>query len=179
MVTNGEIFNFKELREELISKGHKFKTGTDVEVILHLYEEYGLDFPNKLNGQYAIALLDSEKDELILVRDPIGIAPLFYTEFDGRVIFASEIKAILEYPGVPRKLNMHAVDQLMNFPGIVSPTTFFEGIYSLRAGHMLRIRRNSSPEDIEYWDLKYPTEEPEDKGEAYYVERLRELLKKS
>ena len=179
MVSNGEIFNFKELREELILKGHKFRTGTDVEVILHLYEEYGLDFPNKLNGQYAIALLDSEKDELILVRDPIGIAPLFYTEFDGRVIFASEIKAILEYPGVPRKLNMHAVDQLMNFPGIVSPTTFFEGIYSLRAGHMLRIRRNSSPEDIEYWDLKYPTEEPEDKGEAYYVERLRELLKKS
>ncbi|MBQ4381476.1 MAG: asparagine synthase (glutamine-hydrolyzing) [Oscillospiraceae bacterium] len=178
-VCNGEVFNYKELRAELAMKGHSFRTQTDVEVIGHLYEEYGLDFPNHINGQYAIALYDGRKDEMLLLRDPIGICPLFYTEVDGVVVFASEIKAILEYPGVPRKLNMHAVDQLMNFPGVVSPTTFFKGVYSMRGGHMLRLRRNAQPEDIEFWDLKYPTREPEDKGLEYYVETLREHLKRA
>ncbi|MBQ3902237.1 MAG: asparagine synthetase B, partial [Lachnospiraceae bacterium] len=130
-VTNGEIYNFRELKKELEEKGHVFRTKTDIETVIHLYEEYGEDFPNHLNGQFAIALYDSEKDRLFLVRDQFGVCPLFYTEFDGRVIFASEIKAILEYPGVPRRLNMKAVDQLMNFPGVVSPNTFFKDIYSL------------------------------------------------
>ena len=130
-VTNGEIYNFRELRSELELKGHVFRTKTDIETVIHLYEEYGEDFPNHLNGQFAIALYDSVKDRLYLVRDQFGVCPLFYTEFDGRVIFASEIKAILEYQGVPRRLNMKAVDQLMNFPGVVSPTTFFKDIYSL------------------------------------------------
>ena len=179
MICNGEIFNYQELRDELMAKGHVFATGTDVEVILHLYEEYGTDFPKMLNGQFAIALFDHKTEELILVRDQIGICPLFYTEYDGRVLFASEIKAILEYPGVPRKLNMKAVDQLMNYPGVVSPETFFAGIRSLRAGHMLRIRGEREIEDVEFWDLIYPREEEEDKGEAYYVEQLREHIKKA
>lgn len=179
MVCNGEIFNFKELREDLLRKGHYFRTGTDVEVILHLYEEYGTDFPEKLNGQFAIALYDCRKKELLLVRDQIGISPLFYMVLDGKVIFASEIKAILEYPGVERKLNLKAVDQLMNFPGIVSPVTFFDGIYSLQCGHMLRIKMNEEIQDMEYWDLLYSPGEEEDYGEDYYVERLRELLKAS
>jgi len=176
MICNGEIYNYQELRDELIAQGHVFRTKTDVEVIVHLYEQYGTAFPDKLNGQFAIALYDETNRELLLVRDQIGICPLFYTVTDGRVVFASEIKAILEYPKVNRKLNLKAVDQLMNFPGIVSPVTFFDGIYSLKAGHMLRIMPDREIEDIEYWDLIYPTEE-EDKGEAYYVERLRELLK--
>ncbi len=178
MVCNGEIFNYQELRLEMQAKGHKFRTNTDVEVIIHLYEEYGLDFPKYLNGQFAIALYDERKKQLILVRDQIGICPLFYTVADERVIFGSEIKAILEYPGINRKLNLKAVDQLMNYPGIVSPTTFFDGIYSLRAGHMLLIRPEQDIQDIEYWDLIYSPEE-EDKGEEYYVENLRELLKKA
>lgn len=177
MICNGEIFNYQELKSDLIKKGHKFCTETDVEVILHLYEEYGTNFPKHLNGQFAIALYDKRNRQLILVRDQIGICPLFYTVKDGRVIFASEIKAILEYPGIERKLNLKAVDQLMNFPGIVSPVTFFKNIYSLRAGHMLLIKQNQDIEDIEYWDLIYSQQE--DKGEAYYVERLRELLKKA
>lgn len=176
MICNGEIYNYQELRDELIAQGHVFRTKTDVEVIVHLYEQYGTAFPDKLNGQFAIALYDETNRELLLVRDQIGICPLFYTVTDGRVVFASEIKAILEYPKVNRKLNLKAVDQLMNFPGIVSPVTFFDGIYSLKAGHMLKIMPDREIEDIEYWDLIYPTEE-EDKGEAYYVERLRELLK--
>ena len=179
MVCNGEIFNYRELKNELIGKGHTFRTGTDVEVILHLYEEHGNEFPKLLNGQFAIALYDSRVDELTLVRDQIGIAPLFYTESNGRVIFASEIKGILECPDVERRLNLKAVDQLMNFPGSVSPETFFAGIRSLKAGHMLKIRRNQAIEDVEYWDLIYSAEEEEDKGEKYYVERLRELMKDS
>lgn len=179
MICNGEIFNYQELRTELTSKGHAFRTKTDVEVILHLYEEYGLDFPNHLNGQFAIALYDRKDEQMLLVRDQIGIAPLFYNVTDGMLIFASEIKAILECPWVERRLNLKAVDQLMNYPGVVSPETFFAGIRALRAGHMLKIKKHEEVQDIEYWDLIYPTEEAEDKGEAYYVERLRELLKKA
>lgn len=178
MVCNGEIFNYQELKTELQGKGHKFRTGTDVEVIVHLYEEYGKEFPKYLNGQFAIALYDGRKDEFLLVRDQIGICPMYYTIADGRVIFASEIKGILEYPGIERKLNLKAVDQLMNFPGVVSPNTFFKGIESLRAGHMICLRPEQDPVDIEYWDMVYEPE-VEDKGEAYYVENLRELLKES
>lgn len=178
MICNGEIFNYPELREELIARGHQFSTKTDVEVILHLYEEEGEDFPKRLNGQFAIALYDGRQKKLLLVRDQIGICPLFYTISDGRLLFASEIKAILEYPGVERRLNLKAVDQLMNFPGVVSPQSFFAGISALRAGHMLRVCGEDQPEDLEYWDLLYETEE-EDLGEAYYVERLRELMKQA
>jgi len=177
VAVNGEVFNYQTLREELTEKGHRFRSETDVEVILHLYEEYGLDFPRYLNGQFAVSLYDSKRHRLVLARDPIGICPLFYTVREGRVIFASEIKGILEYPGMPRRLNMKAVDQLMNFPGIVSPVTFFEGVNALPAGHMLIVQQDGAVEEKEYWDLRYPTEEGEDKGEAYYVERLRELLK--
>lgn len=178
MICNGEIFNYQSLKEELVAKGHIFRTKTDVEVILHLYEECGTDFACRLNGQFAIALYDDRNKQLLLVRDHIGIAPLFYTMVDGRIVFASEIKAILEYPGVERRLNLKAVDQLMNYPGIVSPVTFFEGIHSLEGGHMLRILPDQEPQNAEYWDVVYHPEE-EDLGEAYYVERLQELLKKA
>lgn len=178
MICNGEIYNFQALRKELMEKGHKFRTKTDVEVIIHLYEEYGMDFPNYLNGQFAIALYDDREKQLLLVRDHVGIAPLFYTVTDGKVVFASEIKAILEYPGVDRKLNLKAVDQLMNFPGIVSPTTFFKGVYSMECGHMLCIKQDGELQNIEYWDLMYDAQE-EDKGEEYYIETLRAMLKEA
>lgn len=175
MICNGEIYNYMELRQMLMEKGHRFATKTDVEVVLHLYEEVGNDFPKQLNGQFAIAIYDVTKNQMVLVRDQIGICPLFYTISDDRLLFASEIKAILEYPGVERRLNLKAVDQLMNFPGVVSPQTFFAGIHALEAGHMLVIN-GESIKNIEYWDLIYQQEE-EDLGEAYYTERLRELLK--
>ena len=103
-----------------------------------------------------------KEDQLILVRDQIGICPLFYTVADGQVIFCSEIKGILECPWVERKLNLKAVDQLMNYPGVVSPETFFDGIRSLRAGHLLVIKRHQEIKDIEYWDLIYSAEEEDD-----------------
>ena len=168
MVCNGEIFNFKEIKEELTARGHKFKTGTDVEVCIHLYEEEGEEFVNRLNGQFAICLYDRKNKRYLLARDHVGICPLFYTEFDGRVVFASEIKAILEYPGMPRKLNLKAVDQLLNFPGVVSPNTFFKGIRSVKPGHMILIDDKGRLTDREYWDLIYSPEE-EDKGVDYYI----------
>lgn len=178
VICNGEIFNYQELRDELKKKGHIFRTGTDIEVILHLYEEYGLSFPNMLNGQFAIALYDEKIKKLFLFRDQMGICPLFYGEIDGKLVFASEIKAIMEYPNAPRKLNLKAVDQLMNYPGVVSPETFFAGISSVRAGHMLTFEFGKEMVDTEYWDIQYSAEE-EDKGEAYYVENLRDLIKKA
>lgn len=178
MICNGEIFNFNELREELISKGHVFKTKTDVEVIVHLYEEMGMEFLARLNGQFALAVYDVKANKLFIARDQIGICPLFYTQFDGRFIFASEIKAIVEYPGVPRRLNMKAVDQLMNYPGVLSPETFFADIYSVKAGHYIEVMEDGNIVDREYWDMIYSPEE-EDKGEEYYVETLRELLKEA
>ncbi len=178
MVCNGEIFNYRELRDDLMAKGYVFRTKTDVEVIVHLYDEYGTEFPKYLNGQFAIALYDQKIHTLYLVRDQIGICPLYYTEYDGRVIFGSEIKAILAYPGTPRVLNLKAVDQLMNFPGIVSPTTFFKDVHALRAGHMLSFTAEGGFADTEYWDMIY-TEEIEDKGEEYYVETVKDLFKKA
>ncbi len=178
MICNGEIYNYVELREKLQGKGHVFTTKTDVEVVLHLYEEEGLDFPKALNGQFAIAIYDTRQNQMVLVRDQIGICPLFYTFSDGRLLFASEIKGILAYPGVNRRLNMKAVDQLMNYPGVVSPQTFFDGIHALEAGHMLVLGGDCHVKNMEYWDLIYQQEE-EDLGEDYYVDHLRELLKKS
>mgnify|MGYP001143291893 CR=1 FL=1 len=178
MACNGEVFNYLELREELAGKGHKFKTKTDVEVIIHLYEEYGLDCLTYLNGQFAIAIYNSNTKELLLVRDHMGIAPLFYTVIDDRLVFASEIKSILEYPGVERKLNIRAVDQLLTFPGIASPVTFFENIHALENGHALLANDKGEIKNIEYWDVQYE-QESEDKGEEYYVEELRQLMKES
>lgn len=117
LVCNGEIFNFLELRKELEGRGHRFRTEVDVEVILHLYEEYGTDAVKRLNGQFAFVIYDRRDRSIFCARDHVGIAPFFYTVYDGFFIFASEIKAILQYPGITGRLNMHAVDQLLTFPG--------------------------------------------------------------
>lgn len=176
MVCSGTIFNGAELKADLQVKGHTFRTDADIEVLLHLYEERGTDFGVDVNGQFAVALYDARQKRLLLVRDHVGICPMFYAVVDGTLVFASEIKAILGYPGAPRKLNLKAVDHLMNFPGVVSPETFFEGIRSLRSGHALQAIPGREVEDLEYWDMIYPTEE-EDKGKDYYIEGLRDRLK--
>lgn len=175
-VINGEIYNHPELREELEKKGHTFRTRTDVEVVLHLYEEEGEDFPKRLNGQFGIALFDTGRKTLYLVRDQMGVCPLYWTVQNGRLLFGSEAKAILALPDVKRKLNLKALDQLMNFPGVVAPETFFEGIRAIRPGHMIRFRVGEEPVDTEYWDLVYPREDAEDKGLEAYAAELRELI---
>jgi len=180
VVCNGEIFNYKELRHVLESKGHRFYTHCDVEVLVHLYEEYGADFLNKLNGQFAFALYDRKSGILLLARDHVGIAPLFYTVADNIFIFGSEIKAVLKHPLVKREVDLTALDQIFSFPGLVSPRTMFRNINSLKPGHFLLIR-DGKIELNAYWDLNYPlaSEIENEKPESYYIEKLDELLTRS
>ncbi|MGR3219878.1 MAG: asparagine synthase (glutamine-hydrolyzing) [Candidatus Anammoxibacter sp.] len=179
-ICNGEIYNYQELSHTLVSKGHRLYTKCDAEVPVHLYEEYGLDFMNKLNGQFAIALYNTRSRELILIRDQVGIAPLFYTTVDKSFVFASEIKAILKHPKVRREVDMTGLDQVFSFPGVVSPRTMFKGIHSLKPGHYLTVK-DGKIETKEYWDLNYPvdSEIEYNKSESYYTEKLEELFYQS
>ena len=179
-ICNGEIFNYQELRESLVKKGHSFRTRCDVEVIPHLYEEYGDDFVQQLNGQFAFALYDRLKRRLLLARDHFGINPLYYTVTDNLFIFASEIKAILRHPSVRAEVNLTGLDQVLSFPGLVSPQTMFKGIHSLNSGHLLVVEKGNVRVH-EYWDLDYPklNEAPEARAENYYVDQLRELFTRS
>ncbi|MFC4216441.1 asparagine synthase (glutamine-hydrolyzing) [Pseudophaeobacter arcticus] len=156
LICNGEIFNAPSLRKRLIRQGHHFATGSDVEVILHLYEDHGEALLEQLNGQFAFALYDSGKKRLFCARDPFGVAPFFYTHVDSALVFASEIKAILTYPGVAREVDLTGLDQILSLPGLVSPRTMFKGIHSLPPGHKL-VADGAGTRSSAYWDLDYPT----------------------
>jgi asparagine synthase (glutamine-hydrolysing) len=178
LICNGEIFNYIELRKELRGRGHVFATESDVEVILHLYEEYGTDFLEKLNGQFAFALYDKTQRILFCARDQMGIIPFFYTRTGNLFIFGSEIKAILGHPAVVRTVDRVGLDQVFTFAGLISPRTLFEGIHSLENGHFLVVDELGGVTDREYWDLVYP-EGPcvmNGKPEAYYIQQLEECL---
>ncbi|HSC21927.1 MAG TPA: asparagine synthase (glutamine-hydrolyzing), partial [Solirubrobacterales bacterium] len=180
LVCNGEIFNYRELREELIAAGHAFRTRCDVEVLLHLYEEHGPALLDRINGQFAFALWDRGARRLLLARDHFGVNPLFYATFDGTFLFGSEIKAILAHPSARREVDLTGLDQVMTFPGLVSPRTVFRGIASLAPGHLLLVDA-SGVQEREYWDLLYPCEgEAADAaGEDEHVARLAEALERS
>jgi len=177
---NGEIFNYRELRRGLEERGHAFRTKTDVEVLVHLYEEEGVGFLNRLNAQFAFAVYDRKERTLFLARDQFGICPLFHTVADGFFIFASEIKAILAHPSVRREVNLTGLDQVLTLPGAISPQTLFRDIHSLPSGHYLTVR-NGDVAVREYWDLDYPTADEcgDGKPEEYYAEALRGLLERS
>jgi asparagine synthase (glutamine-hydrolysing) len=177
LVCNGEIFNYIELRKLLQSKGHAFRTSSDVEVIIHLYEEHGTKFLNMLNGQFAFALYDKNRRQLFCARDQLGIIPFYYTYTHQHFIFASEIKAILEYPGVQREVDLTGLDQTFTFAGLVSPRTMFKDIRSLENGHYLIVNKNGELADKEYWDLTYPEGDiPEAKTENEYIDELESLF---
>jgi asparagine synthase (glutamine-hydrolysing) len=180
LLCNGEIYNYRELRETLTRKGHRFRTNSDVEVLLHLYEEDGTEFLNKLNGQFSFVICDRKQRKLFLARDHFGVNPLYYTFRDGLFVFASEIKAILEHPGVEKEVDLTGLDQTLSLPGLVSPRTMFKGIQSLKSGHYM-VFQDSRLKVAEYWDLDYPEigDCTYDKPESYYVEELRELLTRS
>lgn len=177
---NGEIFNYRELRKELEQKHHTFRTKTDVEVLVHLYEEHGVGFLNKLNGQFAFAIYDRRDGTLFLARDQFAICPLFYTVVDGFLIFASEIKAILQHPSVPRAVNLTGLDQVLSLPGAISPQTLFRNIHSLPSGHFLVVK-NGDVSVREYWDLDYPlaSDATDGEPESYYADTLRARLEQS
>ena len=154
VVFNGEIYNYQELRNELIKKGHIFKTQTDTEVIVHLYEEHGEDFVARLRGMFAIALWDEKSETLLLVRDRVGIKPLYYYLTKDSIVFGSEIKAILADRTVPRVVNAAGIRLLMSYYYIPGEETLLQGVKKVLPGHYLVIRRGTCI-DREYWDLSF------------------------
>src|SRR6267142_347070 len=163
---NGEIYNFADLRRELEGKSnaHRFRSHTDTEVIVHLYEEYGPDrfkeCLNRLNGMFALAICDLRESspKLFLARDHFGIKPLYYSERRGKLAFASEIKALLEVPGIEASMSMEALDQYLTFLWVPDPLTMFEGIRKLPAGHYAIWQRGGFKIE-QYWDLTFPPAE--------------------
>jgi asparagine synthase (glutamine-hydrolysing) len=137
VVQNGEIYNYRALRRELEQAGHRFATQSDTEVLVHLYEERGLDFAQALRGMFAIAVWDPGRQRLVLARDRFGIKPLYYREADGVFSFASELKALLEQPDFDRRIDLDAVESFLAFNSIPAPMTIFQGVRKLPAGHLL------------------------------------------
>jgi len=175
VVFNGEIFNYLELTQELQQAGHRFYTKSDTEVIVHLYEEYGDNFVEKLNGQFAIALWDGKRNKLMLVRDRPGIHPLFYAIKDGRLYFGSEIKSVIQGLGQAPRLNPLALDELMTFWSPLGANSVFEGVKSLEPGNML-IAENGQVNTKNYWEWSFPEDKYREGKEDDLVEELHSLL---
>jgi asparagine synthase (glutamine-hydrolysing) len=142
VVFNGEIYNFIELRKELEKFGHTFRTRSDTEVIVHAHEQWGTDCVNRFNGMFAFAVWDKRKRELFLARDHLGIKPLYYILLRNRLLFASEIKALLLDPDCPRNVDLDALAELFTFRSVPSPKTLFKGIFKLPPGHRMRVTKN-------------------------------------
>ena len=173
---NGEIYNYLELGQDLKSKGHIFRSKTDTEVIIHAYEEWGINCLQKFNGMFAFAIWDGNKKKLFVARDRLGIKPLYYY-FDGkRFIFASEIKAILEDKSIERKPYYPAISQYLRYMYTVDDSTFFKGIKKLLPGYYLMLE-DGHFSISQYWDLMF--NEDGGRSEDYYVEKLLDLLKDS
>ncbi len=174
VVLNGEIYNFREKRRELESRGHRFYTAADTEVIVHLYEEYGADCVGHLRGMFAFALWDVRNQSLLLARDRIGIKPLYYGVFGERLLFGSEVKSLLTVPEVDRQLDWTAVQHLFTFLATSPTRSIIDGIHKLEPGHLLTVSGGQGPAVRPYWELKF---EPEhERREADVVEELLEAL---
>ena len=151
-VLNGEIFNYRELRRTLEAQGHAFYTHSDTEVIVHLYEQYGDDFVDHLNGQFAIALWDAERRRLLLARDRTGIRPLFHASEGGRLWFGSEVKALLAVQPQLGVLDPHGVAQALTYWGAIDPGTVFRDVSSVPPGHVLALEADGRRTLRRYWD---------------------------
>jgi asparagine synthase (glutamine-hydrolysing) len=176
IVYNGEIYNFPVLKEELLRSGHQFRTKSDTEVIIHGYEEWGEDVVQKLNGMFAFALWDAKKERMFLARDRLGIKPLYYRLKDDRLIFASEIKALVADESLKKKVNPKALVDYLTFQNVFGSKTFFKGIEKILPGHYA-VKDEEGFRTVEYWDLDFEKGPEEDEG--HYVEKYREMLKKS
>ena len=154
IVFNGEIYNYQELRNDLVKKGHAFYTTSDTEAIIHAYEEYGSECLEKLRGMFAFAILDRNHDSVFIARDRMGIKPLFYCETGDRIYFASEMKAILAFNNIKRGMNWHAFDAFFTLSYIPSPMTIFQNIHKLNPGHYMTIY-NGRISIQQYWDLTF------------------------
>jgi len=178
---NGEIYNFAELRHELASKGHRFLSNTDTEVVLHLYEQEGPDCVKKLNGMFAFGICDlrSGAPVLFLARDHFGVKPFYYWHAGAKLAFASEIKALLQVPEIPAEMDASALHQYLTFLWVPDPQTMFRGIHKLPAGHYATFR-NGRFELTQYWDLSFPSEEISfSASEQQLAEEIHERFRRS
>jgi len=175
IVFDGEIYNYTELKGNLLQRGHRFYTDTNTEVIVHAYEEYDIDCVRQFNGAFAFAIWDKTKKRLFLVRDRLGIKPLYYYIDGDKFIFASELKAILKYDGVRRNIDLNALNEFFSYRYVPSERTLIENIHKLLPGHILTLK-DGNIQTSKYWDL---VEDITDEPEEYYIEKLRELLRKS
>lgn len=180
IVYNGEVYNFRELRAELEARGCRFRTQTDTEVLLALYQQYGTGMLARLRGMFAFALWDARAERLWLVRDRIGVKPFYYTFANGRFLFASEIKALLRHPEVTPRLNEEGLYHFLTFLTTPAPHTLFAGIWKLPPGHTLTVDRKGNAHLEEYWDVFPPGEAPpRELDEDAVAERILSLLRES
>jgi asparagine synthase (glutamine-hydrolysing) len=177
VVFNGEIYNYRQLARELKRKGHVFYTSSDTEVIVHLYEEHGPAAIERLRGMFAFALWDQKRRQLLLARDRFGIKPLYYAEVKGRLVFASELKAILQLPEVERRLDWSSVEHLFSWLCTPSTDSIIAGIHKLEPANLLIAAPGHSPRLQRYWDLHFAPDHG--RSEEYFVEKLMALLKES
>lgn len=177
IVFNGEIFNYVELRDELRARGRRFRTSSDTEVILHLYDEMGEDCVSVLNGDFAFAIFDARRRRMMLARDRMGVRPLFYTMQGSTLYFASEIKALLQVPGVSAEIDPIALDQIFTLWAPIAPRTAFRNILELEPAHLM-IADERSATSRAYWQLAFPdrSEVPAYTNEGSAAEELRALL---
>ena len=154
-VFNGEIYNYKSLQDDLKSKGHKFKTNSDTETIVHAYEEYDLDFVNHLQGMFAIAIWDEKRNRTILVRDRLGVKPLYYYIKNDRLLFASELKVLLEYDEIRPTINRNAISDYLTYLYVPAPETIFNEINKLGPAEILIFNQDGSFSTKTYWNVKF------------------------
>jgi asparagine synthase (glutamine-hydrolysing) len=178
LVFNGEIYNHAKLRAGLKKRGHQYSSQTDSETILHLYEERGLDFVNDIEGDFAIAIWDADRERLVLARDRAGVKPLYFHQQNGRFIFASEIKAILEHPSASADVNEEALHHYLTFLTTPAPQTLFAGIHKLPAGHLLVVERNGETRTTQYWDALPPAESIR-RSDTEHEQEILKLLRES
>ena len=177
-VFNGEIYNFAEVRAELAAHGHRFRTGSDTEVIVHGYEQWGERCVDRFRGMFAFAVWDGPARRLVLARDRLGVKPLYYAEIPGRgIVFGSELKSLLEDPDVPRDWRPDAIDAYLTLLYIPAPATVYKGIHKLEPGHVL-VAEKGSVRTSRYWDLQF-TGDGDPRREEEYLERLDALLSES
>ena len=173
IVFNGEIYNHQEVRRRLEQKGHVFRTKSDTEAIVHAYEEYGDECVHHLNGMFAFAIWDTREQRLLLVRDRLGIKPMYYTMPADCFIFGSELKAVIAHPQTPRDIDFVALDQFLTLEYIPSPRTIFKDVYKLPAGHRLVVEKGQCRVE-QYWDVAF---QPISDDESTCVEALTELIR--
>ena len=178
IVFNGEIYNHAELREKLQSRGHQYRTHSDTETIVHLYEEYGTDCVQHLRGMFAFAIWDGRRQRLFIARDRLGIKPLYYQLTSQQLIFGSEIKVVLACPGTEARLDRAVLPEYLAFGYLSGEQTFYNGICKLMPGHWMEVDPSGQIRIERYWDLRV-TESASSQPENYYVDTYREMLEQA